>query len=62
MFGFEYVKAKKDKYHLMNVVLGQSKMAMYVSRRRRLKTVWTDVVLLLSRMIKARILIDLNFY
>ncbi|TWW59346.1 Transposon TX1 uncharacterized 149 kDa protein ORF 2 [Takifugu flavidus] len=63
VYGFKYTKAKKDKCHLMNFILGQSKMAVYISRRRKVEdSVDCDVVLLLSRRIKARILIDFHFY
>lgn len=56
LFGFEYLKVKKDHCRL-NFVLGQSKMAAYVSRKKVEDSVDWDVVLLRSRMIKARILI-----
>lgn len=52
---------KKDHCQL-NFVLGQSKMSVYVSRKKVEDSVDWDVVLLLSRVIKARILIDFNFY
>ena len=42
---------------------GQSKMAVYVSKKRRVEdSVDSDIVLLLSRMIKARLLIDFKYY
>ncbi len=63
ILGFRYKKAHKDECQLMNFILGQSKMAVYVSRKRKVEdSVDSDVVLLLSRMIKARILIDFNYY
>lgn len=34
VYGFKYVKVNKCKCHLMNFVLGQSKMAVYVSRKK----------------------------
>ena len=63
IFGFIYNKTHKHKCQLMNFILGQAKMAVYVSRKRKVEdSVDSDVVLLLSRMIKARILIDFNYY
>lgn len=60
MYGFKYIMAKKDKCHLINFILGHFKMAMYISRKKKVEdSVDCDVVLLLSRLTnKARILID----
>ena len=63
ILSFRYKKTQKDKCQMMNFILGQSKMAVYVSRKRKVEdSVDSDIVLLLSRMIKARILIDFNCY
>lgn len=63
ILGFKYNKTQKHKCHMINFILGQSKMAVYVSRKRKVEdSMDCDVVLLLSRMIKARILIDFKYY
>ena len=47
----------------MNFILGHAKMAIYVCRKRKIDdSVDIDVVLLFKRMVKARIMIDFNFY
>ncbi|KAI3355002.1 hypothetical protein L3Q82_004803 [Scortum barcoo] len=61
--GLGYNKTQKDKCQMMNFILGQSKMAVYMSRKRKVEDgVDSDIVLLLSKMIKARVLIDFNYY
>ena len=47
----------------MNFILGQTKMAIYVSRKRRINDV-VDVgaKLLFTRMVKARIMTDFNYF
>lgn len=43
--GFKYTCLEKHKCQLLNFVLGQAKMAVYVSRKRKVdKGVDTDVV------------------
>lgn len=45
----------------MNFILGQAKMAVYLSRKRKVEDgVDSDVVSLLNKMIQARIIIDFN--
>lgn len=61
--GFEYKQSAKHKFQLMNVILGQTKKAIYVSRRRKTDdSVDIDVTLLFTRIMKARIMIDFNYY
>lgn len=63
ILGFRYKKTTKHKCQLLNFILGQSKMAVYVSRKRKVEDgVDADVVLLFSRMVKARIMIDFKYY
>lgn len=60
---FNYCKAAEHKCQLLNFILGQSKMAVYVSRKRKVDdSVDVDVTLLFTRMVKARIRIDFNYY
>lgn len=61
--GFKYTKLQKHKCQLLNFVLGQAKMAVYVSRRRKVEgSVETDVKLLFVKMWKSGLLLDLVFY
>ncbi|KAK0155411.1 Transposon TX1 uncharacterized protein [Merluccius polli] len=63
ILGFKYKKNQKDKCQLTNFILGQSKMAVYVSRKRKVEdNLNVDILLLLSRMVKARIIIDFKYY
>ena len=58
-----YKKTTKHKCQLLNFILGQSKMAVYVSRKRKVVDgVDADVALLFSRMVKARIMIAFKYY
>lgn len=61
--GFNYSRQQKHKCQLLNFVLGTAKMAVYVSRKRKVdECVDMDVKLLLVRMIKARLVLDFSFY
>lgn len=62
-FWFLVQKSAKHKRQLANLILGQAKMAVYVSRRRKIDhSVDINLTLLFKRMVKARIMIDLNYY
>ena len=61
--GFKYTRQKKEKSQLLNFVLGQAKMAVYVSRKRRVEGGETICpVLVCVEMIRARIRLDFSFY
>ena len=63
ILGFRYRKTAKHKCQLLNFILGQSKMAVYVRRKRKVEDgVDTDVVLLFSRLVKARVMTDFKYY
>ena len=63
ILGFRYSRFAKYKCQLLNFILGQSKMAVYVSRKRKVDdSVDVNVNLLFARMVKARIRIDFNYY
>lgn len=63
ILGFKYKKSVKQKCQLMNFILGQAKMAIYVSRKRKIDDlIDIDVKLLFTRMVKARMKIDFNYY
>ena len=59
ILGFRYRKFAKHKCQLLNFVLGQSWMAVYVNRKRKVDdSVDINVNLLFTRMVKARIRIE----
>lgn len=64
--GFKYVKRKALVCQLLNFVLGQSKMAIYVSRTNKIENIsGQDVLKVFSNVIKSRIifnLTDFNFF
>lgn len=60
---FKYKKSAKHKCQLLNLILGQTKMAIYVSRKKKMDdSVDIDVKILLTRMVKARLMVDFNYY
>lgn len=54
---------KRFKCQLINLIIGEAKMAIYVSRRNRIESNSGDSVLLFFVILfKSRILIDLKFH
>ena len=63
IFGFKYVQKRRYKCQLINFILGQAKMAIYVSRRNKVEQMSSeDLVLVFSILVRSRILIDFRFY
>lgn len=63
ILGVKYSQKKKAECNLLNFLLGQAKMAVYPSRRRKLEGSWDcDVKIIFIRMIKSRLTIDFNFF
>lgn len=63
VFGFKYGKKEKGKGRLLNFILGQAKMAIYMSRRHKiLYETNHKVELIFKGLIRARIRHDFNFY
>ena len=63
ILGFKYKLKTKQKSQIMNFILGQAKMAIYISRKKKIEnSVEIEADLLFRRMVKARIKIDFNFY
>ena len=61
--GFKYTRQQKNKCQILNFVLGQAKMAVYVSRRRKVEEeLNVDVVPVFVRMVKSRLLVEFSFY
>ncbi|CAF89551.1 unnamed protein product, partial [Tetraodon nigroviridis] len=62
ILGFKYTRHQKDKCQLLNFVLGQAKMAVYLSRKRKMEEGFiVEPVVFCTNMIKSRLLIDFNF-
>lgn len=63
ILGFRYVQKNRVKCQLINFLLGQAKLAIYVSRRNKIEqNLDVNLVLFFSKLIRSRILIDFHFY
>ena len=63
VFGCKYVRKKRFICQLLNFILGQAKLAIYVSRKKKMEqNLEPNVVTLFSNMVQARILIDFRYY
>lgn len=63
ILGYRYSQKYRQKCQLFNFVLGQAKMAIYISRRNKVD--WSldcDASILFVRMMKARLKVDFDFY
>ena len=61
--GFKYTRQHKHKCQFLNFVLGQAKMAVYISRKKKVEeNMDIEAKLLCINMMKARLLIDFSFY
>ncbi len=62
ILGFKYCQKWRVKCQLLNFVLGQAKMAIYVSRRNKIEESSDhDVNTVFVRFFKARLKIDFDF-
>ncbi len=63
ILGYRYSQKYRQKCQLFNFVLGQAKMAIYISRRNKIDgSLDCDASTLFVRMIKARLKVDFDFY
>ena len=63
ILGYPYLQKKRLKCQLINFILGQAKMVIYLSRRNKLEnSLDVGSVTLLVRMVKARLHGDFSFY
>jgi len=63
IFGFKYLRRRASECQLFNFVLGQSKMAIYVNRRKKVENIsGQDVLMVFANLIKSRVIIDFNFF
>ncbi len=51
--GFKYVRSRRQKSHLMNFLLGQAKMAIYVTRKEKFDmNINKSLVAVVSKLVK----------
>lgn len=63
ILGYRYSQKYRQKCQLFNFVLGQAKMAIYISRRNKVDgSLDCDASTLFVRMMKARLKVDFDFY
>ena len=63
ILGYKYSRRTRDKCQLFNFLLGQAKMAIYISRKNKINGSFAfDVITVLIRMITSRLKIDHNYY
>ncbi len=61
--GFKYSRKCSFESQLFNCLLGKVKMAMHVSRKRKIEgNSDTDVTMLFSILVKSKIVIDFRYY
>lgn len=61
--GVKYNKKNKSKCHILNFLIGEAKLAIYLTRRDKLQTELVgDVVALWKRNVKARLRLEFCFY
>ena len=63
IFGAGYRRSDAVKWQLLNFLLGEAKMALYLTRRNKIKNgVMQDVVSVFIALVRARVRIDFRFY
>lgn len=63
ILGFKYVLKNRFVCQLLNCVLGQAKLAIYISRKKKVEqNLGQNVVAMFSNMVKVRIMIDFAYY
>lgn len=63
VFGFKFVRGNRFTCQLLNFVLGQAKLAIYMSRKNKVERLsGEDVVVMFLNLVKSRVLIDFCFY
>ncbi len=63
ILGCMYTVKEKCKCHLLNFVVGIAKLAIYVTRRNKVEQRGQqDVIPVLKKMIKSRLVMEFNFY
>ena len=63
ILGFQYSKQQKRKCQMLNFILGQAKMSIFLSRKHKIETGYgQDVRCVFKGLVKARIKVDFEFF
>ena len=63
ILGFKYCKTNSSKGELINFILGNAKMAVYISRKNKIDQESDyDVLTVLFRLLRSRVQMDFKFY
>ncbi|KAI4878376.1 hypothetical protein NFI96_005410 [Prochilodus magdalenae] len=63
IIGTMYVRSQRFKYQLLNFVLGQAKLAIYMSRKNKMsQSSDHDARQVFMRLVRARVKVDFNYY
>ncbi len=63
ILGFKYVRKKRFVCQLLNCVLGQAKLAIYTSRKKKIEqNVNQNIVAVFSNLVKSRVMVDFLYY
>ncbi|KAI4890612.1 hypothetical protein NFI96_004370 [Prochilodus magdalenae] len=63
IIGTAYVRSQRSKCQLLNFILGQAKLAIYVSRKNKMsQSSDHDAIQVFTRLVRARVKVDFNYY
>lgn len=63
ILGYKYVRKKSVVCQLLNFVLGQAKLAIYLSRKKKIEqNLNQNMVALFSNLVKSRVMVDFLYY
>ncbi|KAI4900062.1 hypothetical protein NFI96_009347, partial [Prochilodus magdalenae] len=63
IIGTKYVRSQRFKCQLLNFILGQAKLAIYMSRKNKMsQSSDHDATQVFTRLVRARVKIDFNYY
>ena len=63
ILGFFYNQKHRTKCKLINFIVGQAKLAIYMSRKNKVQqNMGDDVIAVFKNLVKSRITIDFHFY
>ncbi|KAI4899661.1 hypothetical protein NFI96_033222 [Prochilodus magdalenae] len=63
IIGTTYVRSQRSKCQLLNFILGQAKLAIYVSRKNKMsQSSDHDATQVFTRLVRARVKVDFNYY
>ncbi len=63
ILGFKYVRKRRFCCQLLNFAIGQAKLAVYMSRKKKIEhNLEQNIIAVFSNMVQTRILTDFNYY